>query len=88
MAGRKEWRRTITWKCMECEGNPEFESPEMWKHMKEVHGFDPKTTKGTRSTIMSLDGSGFYQNTFEYEVNGMKFLKFDHGQKVKVSEGE
>ena len=63
-------------------GNCAMAHPDMMKHMREVHGFDPKTTKATRSMLACLDGQGFYQNTFEYEVNGMKFLKFDSGQKV------
>lgn len=82
MAKTKEWIRLVSWKCLECEGNPEFEHPDMMKHMREVHGFDPKTTKGTRSGLVFLDGAGFYQNTYKYEVNGMKFLKFDFGKRV------
>jgi hypothetical protein len=81
MAKTKEWKRTVSWKCLVCEGNPEFEHSDMMKHMREVHGFEPKTTKATKSALMCLDGQGFYQNTFEYEVNGMKFLKYDSGQR-------
>ena len=82
MTKTKEWKRTVTWKCLECNGEPEFGNPEMMKHMQEVHSFDPKTAPATKRTLMCLDGEGFYQNTFEYEVNGLKFMKYDHGQRV------
>jgi len=82
MAKTKEWRRSITWKCLVCAGEPEFEHAAMMEHMQKVHGFDPKTAKANKTTLMCLDGQGFYQNTFEYEVNGMKFLKYEHGERT------
>jgi hypothetical protein len=28
-----------------------------------------------------LDGAGFYQHTWEYNIDGMKFLRYHHGEK-------
>lgn len=78
----KEWQRSISWKCLVCKGEPEFSHEAMMEHLRQVHEIDPKTTKAKRSGLMHLDGQDFYQNTFEYEINGMKFLKFDHGQRA------
>ena len=77
-----EYQTTRTWKCLECEGQPEFEHLEMMKHMREIHGFEPKTSNGTRELVMCLDGSGFYHHTYEIIINGMKFREFRQAERV------
>lgn len=78
-----DWVNSRTWRCLECEGHPGFEHAEMVRHMQEVHGFDPKTTQGTRQGVTFLDGSGFSSQTYEWEVNGMKFMEYWHSERVK-----
>ena len=72
-----------TWKCLECPGEPEFEHPEMMQHMREVHGFEPKTSMGTRQLVMCLDGSGFYHHTYEIVINDLRFREFRQAERVK-----
>lgn len=61
------------WICLECEGNPEFERPEMIKHMKDVHQIDPKTATGTRSMTAHIDARDWFQSNYEWVINGLKF---------------
>lgn len=72
-----------TWHCLECPGDLEFEHPEMMNHMREIHGFDPKTSKGTREMIMHLDGSGFYASTYEIIINGLKFREHRQAERIR-----
>ena len=76
------------WRCLECEGQPQFEHAEMMQHMRDVHGFEPKTSKGTRQAVMFLDGSGFHSSTYEIEINGMKFMEYRHSERVKKNKGD
>ena len=62
------------WVCPNCPGNPEFEHQAMMVHLKETHGIDVKTTKGTRRMLMHVDGSDFYSSAYEWEIKGLKFL--------------
>lgn len=69
----KEKNSWSIWKCLECEGRPEFEHADMMKHMQEIHKIDTKTAKGTQKMIMHLDGRDWYQTDYEVTVNGLKF---------------
>lgn len=62
------------WKCLECEGEPEFEHADMMKHLREVHQIDPKTAKGTKTMTMHLDGRDWYQTNYEIVIDKKKFL--------------
>ena len=69
------------WRCLECTDQPELLQPEMIIHMQQMHGLDTKNATGTKNLIMALDGAGFYQHTWEYNIDGMKFLRYHHGEK-------
>lgn len=60
------------WKCLECEGHPEFEHGEMMKHIRNVHNIPP-STPGTQRMTMHLDGRDWYQTNYVVEINGLKF---------------
>lgn len=51
----------------------EFTHAEMMTRMKEVHGIDPATTKGTRSMMMHMDGDTWFSYVWEWEIGGKKF---------------
>lgn len=73
---KKEGTSFNDWKCMSCEGEPEFGHVEMMKHLQEVHGFNPKTTKGSRQMTLHLDGRDWYQTNYRWEINGLVFMQF------------
>lgn len=50
-----------------------FTYEEMMKRLKEAHGIDTKSTKGTRKMIYHIDGDTWFSYTYEWEINGMKF---------------
>lgn len=79
---QKEWKTSVTWKCLTCPGEPEFENLEFMAHFREVHNLDPKTTKGTKTGVMFLDGQGFSSNTFEWEVGEIKFRQYINSARV------
>lgn len=83
---KKQWVHSVEWKCLVCPENPEFEHGAMMAHMRDIHGIDTKKAGATRTALLCLDGSGFYQNTFEYSVGEMKFLKYEYGEKKIVEE--
>lgn len=80
----KEWVATVTWTCLTCPGQLSFEDETIGAHMLEVHGMDPKTTKGNRRGLLFMDGQDFFRNVFEYEFQGLKLRRVDYGEKVKV----
>ena len=71
------------WKCMSCEGEPEFERPEAMRHMQEVHGIDTKTAKGSRKMLMHLDGRDWFQSNYEITINGLVFVNYCRSRRAK-----
>jgi hypothetical protein len=69
------------WRCMNCDGQPELLHQAMLQHMREVHEIVTQTAVGTKNLIMHLDGAGFYQSTFEYNINGLIFHRYQHRKK-------
>jgi hypothetical protein len=53
----------------------EFEHAAFMKHLKEVHGIDSKTTKGTRRTLSHCDGDTWFSWSYEWEIGGKKFTQ-------------
>jgi hypothetical protein len=60
------------WKCLSCKDEPEFEHDGMMKHLKETHGIDPKTTKGTKKMLMHMDGDTWFSWDYEWEIGDVK----------------
>jgi hypothetical protein len=50
-----------------------FEHAAFLKRLKEVHGIDPATTKGQRSTRMHMDGDTWFSYEWEWTIGGKKF---------------
>jgi hypothetical protein len=71
------------WKCLACEGEPEFEHVAMMRHLQEVHGIDTKTTRASRKMLQHCDGREWYQTNFELEVNGLKFINYCRNARAK-----
>ncbi len=63
------------WQCESCEGQPEFEQADFEKHLKEVHGIDPKDMRGSRSMVLHIDGRDWYQTNYEWVIKGLAFLQ-------------
>ena len=63
------------WICQGCQGNPEFEHAEMMAHLQEVHGIDPKTTKGTKTMMTHMDGTDWFASQHEWDIAGLKCLQ-------------
>lgn len=70
----KEWVTTITWKCLACQGEPEFAREGIEIHMREAHGLKLKTAMGTRRGFLIIDGEGFLRNVIEHEFGDLKFV--------------
>ena len=70
-----------TWQCLACDGQPEFLHRAMMQHIREVHQIDTASAVGTKNLIMAADGAGFYYHTWEYVIDGLKFLRFAHREK-------
>lgn len=45
------------------------------KRLKEVHGIDPKTTRGTRRLIVHIDGDTWFTSVYEWEIGGKIFAQ-------------
>ena len=63
------------WTCLNCEGNPEFEHKAMMTHLSDVHGIDTKKSKGTRRMLMHMDGDTWFSWSYEWEIDGKKFVQ-------------
>ena len=70
------------WKCLACEGEPEFEHPAMMKHLQEVHNIDTKTTKASKKMLRHMDAKDWFQSDYEFEVNGLKFINSQRNERV------
>ena len=66
------------WKCLECD--IELDHEEMMKHLKEVHGIEK--IKGTRKMLSHIDADTWYESTYEWEINGMKFYQLTHNKRT------
>lgn len=53
----------------------EYPHAEFMKRLKEVHGIDPKTTKGTKKMLMHMDGDTWFAWDYEWEIGGKKFTQ-------------
>jgi hypothetical protein len=74
-AKRKPVKASNVWKCCVCEAQPEFEHTEMMEHLRSEHHIDTKNTKAKRSMVMHMDGANWFSSTWEWEINGMKFIQ-------------
>lgn len=45
------------------------------KRLNEVHGIDPKTTKGTREMIMHTDGDTWFDWQYKWTIGGKQFVQ-------------
>lgn len=71
------------WKCLTCEGQPEFERPAMMKHLQEVHHIDTKTAKGTRMMKSHIDARTWFQTDYELEFEGVKMTNMVRQPRAK-----
>ena len=53
----------------------EFEHADFMKRLKEAHGIDPATTKGTKKMLSRIDGDTWFSWTYEWEIAGKKFTQ-------------
>ena len=63
------------WICPNCEGRPEFGHEAMMSHLKVAHQIDASKTKGTRRSIMHMDGDTWFSWSYEWEIAGKKFIQ-------------
>ena len=50
----------------------EFEHADFLKRLKEVHGIDPATTKGTREMLSHIDGDTWFSWSYQWTIGGKK----------------
>lgn len=51
----------------------EMTHAEFLKRLQDVHGIDPKVTKGTRSMVCHMDGDKWFSYIWKWEIAGKKF---------------
>lgn len=61
-------------KCETCNDGVELESDAFMIHLETVHGI-PKGTQMKRSMLMHADARDFYEYTYAWEVNDVKFYQ-------------
>jgi len=62
------------WKCLACEGCPEFEKQEFIEHVKQVHKV-PENAKGDRKLLMHLDSRDFFESIYRWTINDLEFTQ-------------
>lgn len=71
------------YKCLTCEGHPEFEKEPMMVHLKETHGTNPAETKGRREMLMHINAGKTHHSTYKWTLdNGVSFTQYTES-KVK-----
>jgi len=72
------------WKCLACEGQPEFEHQQFIEHLEQVHGVlkDAKGIKGERDMRMHLDSQEYFESTYEWTINDLKFMQYVRCQRA------
>lgn len=56
-----------TWKCLTCEGEPEFADLDgVRSHVTQVHGYKPGT-QGKRNEVLHMDGRGWYRSDYKWD---------------------
>jgi hypothetical protein len=65
-----EWN---LFKCLSCEGEPEFTPGELREHLKTVHNITE--AKGNRRLVFHLDGSDFFQSDYEWKIGDVKLAQ-------------
>lgn len=63
------------WQCHSCADAPEFEQSGAMDHLRDVHGIDTKTTKGTRSMLAHIDGDTWFSWDYEWDIAGLKLTQ-------------
>jgi hypothetical protein len=82
MPKKKKWIHRIAYICQICEPQIEIRVGEIKRHLIDQHSYIPDQLKElTQRGIQFLDGSGFYQNTYEI-LDGEKKIG------LKISTGE
>lgn len=61
-------------KCLFCEGEPEFDQEGFKSHLKDAHGISPGTT-GTRTLIHHVDATEWYESQYLWEFQGIEFIQ-------------
>ena len=72
---KTEKRYGSFWTCPNCEGNPEFDLEAFVAHLKNAHQIDSKNSEGKRTTLMHVDGTTSFLWSYEWEIDGKKFIQ-------------
>lgn len=60
------------WWCETCGDGKEYSQPEIVAHLKDAHGVDAATTKGTKQMVMHLDGRSWFQTNYAVTIAGVR----------------
>jgi hypothetical protein len=63
-----------TWQCLTCPDQPIFVHAEFLAHLETVHKV-ARPFKGKRSMTMHLDCADSYHSTYEWEIEGKKYIQ-------------
>ena len=61
----KTMKHMNTFECLECKTG-DLEQKAFLEHLRTVHGYE--RAQSTRSLVQALDGSGWFSNTFEWDI--------------------
>lgn len=75
------WITTHTFVCVTCGSKEEMNTEQAKKHLAEKHGITEP--KGKMKAIAFMDGSGFYQQVFEWKQGKVEMTKTVRGEKQK-----
>lgn len=69
------------WRCLECEGQPEFERSDFLKHLHEVHNLMTKGKPFKQKFLRHLDAREWFQTDYEIEFEGLRFVNFKRDER-------
>ena len=69
---------TVTWECLKC--NQDIDPKDIFKHLREVHGFIGEVLVG-EELLCSARSKGYFMQQWQYNIEGVKLL-----YKIEVEE--
>jgi len=76
------------YKCMTCEGMPEFEKPAFLEHLKAAHNIEIGVTPFERRMLCHIDADRWYEYQYQWEEKkegGVKFQQLVRNLRDKDS---
>ena len=65
-------KNSNTFWCDTCKGIEIGSSPELVKHLADVHTIDAKATKGKRTMLMHTDSRTWFSSSYKWNIGGIE----------------